>query len=166
MSSYGSIPATILPCPGAVLATHATILKDEQLAMMNATEVGYLLVQLRTDLVRMNSGLPLRSNTKALAYVWQGGPLRAPDGFPRALTMIKAQGRMWTEWDQRKALKFVMETAVTKGVTAKDESLETFVLRNLEDETRRNKINDVMREEWKGAKTLDSDGFWEVLKLL
>lgn len=164
LTKYGSIPATITPCPGAVLSTHATMLTDAQLSMMNDTEYGYYLVQVRTELVRMNSGLPIPNNTPVLAYVSAEGPLKASDGHPKALTLIKAQGRLFTEWEQRHALEFVMATAVAKGITARDEGLEAFILRNTEDDSRRKNIIGAIKEV--ASTTVSSDGFWQVLRLL
>lgn len=166
IANYGSVSATVMPCAGVVLSTHVTLLDAHQLAAMHATEGGYAVVRVRTELVRMQSGVTLRDDREVLAYVWQGGPMRAPDGKPRALEMFEAEGRTLESCSQREAIEVVRDVAVRKGIVGKEESVETFVLRNVEDENRRRAVLQAERDEWKNNAALDSDGIWEVVQLL
>lgn len=166
ITAYGSVSATVLPCPGVVLSTHATLLDPQQLAAMHATELGYAVVRVRAELVQMPSGVTLPQDRDVLAYVWQGGPMRGPDGKPRALELFEAEGRVFETCTQREAIEVAKDVAVKKGIVGMEESVETFVLSNVEDEKRRSRILQALREEWGRDATLDWGGIWEVVQLL
>jgi len=93
ISGYGSVPATLAPCPGCRVAVKVTWLALEQLPVMHKSEaigVGYDFGVLEAPLHAAHSGfLP-----RALVYVARSGAF-APAGEPLALAAIAAEGRRW-----------------------------------------------------------------------
>lgn len=145
ITTYGSIPATPVPSPGAVLHTHLIMLSDHMLREMNCTEKGYYLATLtRPETVTMASGVPMPP-TDVLAYVWAGGLLRAPGGAVRVQEVLPAEGRTYSVWDQAHALEYV------RGLVGSDlaaANLNEFVRANVADPLRRERVNAVLRDKW------------------
>lgn len=90
VTSYGSVPATLMEAPGATALVALTFLDDAQLAIMNATEyVGrnYDLVSLPGPF-EVDEAAPVG---EVLAYRSRYGPLRV-DGRPVRLAEVPTVG--------------------------------------------------------------------------
>ena len=99
------MPATPFLAPGVVAHLHVTLLTEQQLERMSATEgvgVAYDLVELPD--VELHPALPGRR--PLLAYASSSGAL-AVDGRPVALEAIAAEGRTLQAWSERRALEHV-----------------------------------------------------------
>lgn len=159
VAAYGSVAATVLPCAGATLRTHATMLAGAAFDDMLATEKGYYLARLRAaHAVELASGAKVAPGREVLVFVWRGGALQAQDGRPRAQGVIPAEGRRWQVWTQRQAVEYVKRVA---GLA--EETVDEFVLRNVQDAERREAINRVLRERCGG---IGEEGIGEGLEIL
>lgn len=99
VARYGSIPATLLPCPGARVTLFVLWLDEAQEARMHETEVAtgnYHFGRLDGITLRMELGDGL---TSAFVYVGRRGAL-ARDGAPVALAEVAAENRRWPSLGQ------------------------------------------------------------------
>jgi hypothetical protein len=98
MTSYGAVPATLRASPGSQVSVKVTLLDDEQLAWLDATEApgtGYERVEVLADAVRVDwtAEVPARPGPST-TYRAVAGPLLL-DGAPVSLAAVAATGRRW-----------------------------------------------------------------------
>ncbi|MFM2128947.1 MAG: hypothetical protein RL477_493 [Pseudomonadota bacterium] len=126
IAAYGSVPATLFPSPGTVLATFITWLDDDQLAVMHATEqpgVNYHYAELSGIDVEVRGAGRLGS---AFAYISVAGCLLR-DGAPVALAEVPARGRIFPALHQPEILAHV------RDVLAPAADLDAFILESVAD---------------------------------
>ena len=90
VTSYGSVPATLVEAPGATALVALTFLDDDQLAIMNATEH----VGRNYDLVDLDGAVDADDapvHAGVMAYRSRYGPLRV-DGQPVRLAEVPTVG--------------------------------------------------------------------------
>lgn len=100
VASYGSIPATLLPCPGARVAVFVLWLDPAQEARMHETEVAsgnYHFGRLDGVTLAMEIG---GDRASAFVYVGRRGAL-VRDGAPVALAEVAAENRTWPALGQQ-----------------------------------------------------------------
>ncbi len=118
VARYGSIPATLLPCPGAAATVFVNWLDPAQEKAMHATEGGnYRFGRLDGIALALETGGALAS---AFVYVSRRGAL-ARDGAPVALAAVAAENRTWPALGQPEIQGHVRDRL------APGEALETFV---------------------------------------
>jgi hypothetical protein len=101
IASYGSIPATLIPSPGTVLALGITWLSADQLSRMHETEgANYRFGQLSGVRVEIGGGRALDGIS---AYVSVHGCL-AVGGAPCGVARIAARNRKFEEMSQPEVL--------------------------------------------------------------
>jgi hypothetical protein len=137
LASYGAVPATLARSPGTTVSVHATLLDDEQLALVDASEgVGraYRVDEIAAPLVTSPCALP----EPVSAYVAIAGPALA-GGRPVALTACPATGRSLLALTEREVLTAV---AAREGL-----ALEPFVTLVITDGAARRRITARLRAE-------------------
>jgi hypothetical protein len=106
VSGYGSVPATPVSIQGVSVQVHVTLLTEDQLEHMNATEgVGhaYELREIPEVEVSMElDGRPL------LTYCALAGPLLV-EGEPVAMEAVESSGRVLDAWSEVRMLGHVAE---------------------------------------------------------
>lgn len=137
---------------------------------MNETEAGYLLVRIPSSFVTLDS-VPqtppaLQHHSFVLAYVSKFGPL-LHDGNPMAMSALSATNRTWKEYSQHEVQEIVRRMAEREGIVKSGESLDTFVMNNVVEDHRRERIrtfiwNHAFRE---GAERF-LQGKWTILEEL
>lgn len=106
VSRYGSIPATLLSCPGTWVTLFVTWLDAAQEKCMHKTEGhAYWFGRLDGITLRLEIGGDL---TSAFVYVGRRGAL-ARNGAPVALAPVKAENRVWPALDQRQVQELVRD---------------------------------------------------------
>lgn len=126
IAAYGSVPATLFPSPGTVLATFITWLDEDQLAIMHATEqpgINYHYAEI-AGIVADVAGVGRLD--AAFAYISVAGCLIC-DGAPVALAEVAATGRRYPALAQPDMLAHV------RDVTAPGMELESFILGTVDD---------------------------------
>jgi hypothetical protein len=110
MASYGSIPATLIPSPGTVLALGITWLSADQLSRMHQTEgANYRFGQLSGVRVEIGGGRTLgRTLDSISAYVSVHGCL-AVGGAPCGVARIAARNRKFEEMSQLEVLSLARD---------------------------------------------------------
>jgi hypothetical protein len=99
-AAYGSVPATPVPCPGAVAGLYVLWLTAAQLLRLDGTEslgVNYRRAPLVGADLRLDGGGRLGACD---AYLSLHGPLHL-EGAPVALTAVHQTGVPWRRMDQR-----------------------------------------------------------------
>lgn len=107
VSSYGSVPATLVESPGTIVELHVNFLTSAQRERMDRSESlgsGYALESVPRDLIEIDVELEHDLD----AYVATAGPLRI-DGHPIALTAVPARNRRFQQWDEPQVLEHVAE---------------------------------------------------------
>jgi len=117
IAAYGAVPATVLPCPGAVSRVFVLWLTAAQAARLDGTEalgVNYRRQRLTGLDLCLEGGTRLAACD---AYVSLHGPL-ARDGVPVALAAVPRSGVPWPPMDQRAVQAFAMARAGFSGTVA------------------------------------------------
>ncbi|MGI8663837.1 MAG: hypothetical protein ACR2LQ_11610 [Acidimicrobiales bacterium] len=133
IASYGSVPATLVASPGTQVAVHVTVLDDEQLELMNTSEISaYTLEVVARERVRSLVALP----HPIWAYVASAGPVSS-EGRPIALAAVRATDRIYR----------AMSEAVLLGRLAQQHRLDLgeFVRRLVTDRASRVDAIEVLR---------------------
>lgn len=141
ITSYGSVPATLVPSSGTNVKAAVTYLSGELLEAMHATEGAYDLRQLRKVSLLLDGG---RHETEILAYVHQLGSLNIPYSSiepsnrfckvgPVALSEIEAEGRKFPSLDQVQIQHCVRQMLQVKGLANNAFSIDEFILENVTD---------------------------------
>lgn len=126
IAAYGSVPATLYPSPGTVLATFITWLDEDQLAVMHATEqpgINYHYAEIK-GIVADVAGVGRLD--AAFAYISVAGCL-IRDGAPVALAEVAAAGRRYPAISQPDMIAHV------RDVTAPGMELDAFILETVAD---------------------------------
>lgn len=154
ISSYGSIPATLHPAPGAMADVFITWLTDAQLNRMHETEsvgVNYDYAQLNAISLVTEAGAGF---TQSHAYISKRGCL-TKDGNPVPLAATRTEGRHWQAMNQAEVLDYA------RTVTAPDESCtDRFIRAHIDCATTRAKRTKHLSETaqpfaWEGFKVLN-----------
>jgi len=120
---YGSIPATIAPCPGARAKVWLQWLSPRALSRMDESEGVPWLYERTTGLpVVLEDGRP----TVAFSYSAVDGPLLVA-GKPAALAEVPASGRQFPELSQKEVQHTV------RGILQVSGSVEEFIRKNVAD---------------------------------
>jgi len=117
LAAYGAVPATLLPCPGAVARVFVLWLTAAQVARLDGTEalgVNYRRERLEGLDLRLDGGTRL---TACDAYLSLHGPL-LPDGAPVALKAVPQTGVPWPRMDQRQVQEAARARAGFAGTLA------------------------------------------------
>mmetsp|Transcript_3958 Transcript_3958/g.24935 ORF Transcript_3958/g.24935 Transcript_3958/m.24935 type:complete len:288 (+) Transcript_3958:272-1135(+) len=141
ITSYGSVPATLIPSMGTNVKAAVTYLSGELLEAMHATEGAYDLRELREVSLVLDGG---RQETAILAYVHQLGSLKLPYSSiepsnrfcnvgPVALSEIEAEGRKFPSLGQLRIQHCVRQMLQEKGLANTALSIEEFILENVTD---------------------------------
>eukprot|EP00177_Eucheuma_denticulatum_P005341 GFKZ01009705.1.p1 GENE.GFKZ01009705.1~~GFKZ01009705.1.p1 ORF type:complete len:269 (+),score=33.79 GFKZ01009705.1:278-1084(+) len=143
LATYGSVPATLIHSPGTSIQAHLTLLNASQLRRMHETEAGYLLVRIPSSFVTLNSAPQtppaLQHHSFVYAYVAKFGPL-FNDGNPMSMSAMPATNRTWKEYSQQEAQEIVRGIVEGEGIVQAGENLDTFVMNNVQDDDRRERI--------------------------
>jgi hypothetical protein len=126
IAAYGSVPATLFPSPGTVLATFITWLDDAALAVMHGTEqpgVNYHYAELAGITAEVEGVGTLDA---AFAYISVAGCLMH-GGAPLALAEVPATDRRFRALRQPDAL------ALARDLTAPGIDLDAFILETVAD---------------------------------
>jgi hypothetical protein len=106
ISTYGSVPGTLVSEPGAVSHLHVAFVDARALALLNASEAlgkNYALALIDGCSVELGEGARLNS---ALAYISMRG-LFAPAGAPLRLAAFHAEGSSLEALHQREMLELL-----------------------------------------------------------
>lgn len=109
IAAYGSVPAMLQAATGCTVAVAITWLDDEQLAIMNETELSsanYHLAELGNLALRLDDG---RVVDRMCAYVSQRGHVRGPGDQAMALRAVPCEGRVLSAFHTHDALEIVRE---------------------------------------------------------
>lgn len=126
IAAYGSIPATLFPSPGTVLATFITWLEARTLAVMHGTEqpgVNYHYARLSGIEVAVD-GIGVLD--EAYAYISVAGCLIHGDG-PVSLAEVPAEGRRFPARRQHEML------ALARDLTTPGAALDAFIVETVGD---------------------------------
>jgi hypothetical protein len=117
LAAYGAVPATVLPCPGAVSRVFVLWLTEAQVARLDGTEA--LGVNYRRERLTWPDLHPEVGPRPAAcdAYVSLHGPLQV-DGAPVALAAVPREGVPWPSMDQRGVQGLAMARAGFAGTVA------------------------------------------------
>jgi len=143
ITSYGSVPATLIPSAGTAVSAAVTYLSTELLEAMHATEGAYELRELRQIDLLLDGG---RQQSTIWAYVHQLGSLNIPyhelelsKSFqkvgPAALAEISAEGRRFPSFDQVQMQVLVRQILQEQGLANASSSIEEFMLQNVTDDS-------------------------------
>ncbi|HEX6422422.1 MAG TPA: hypothetical protein VFZ79_03025 [Acidimicrobiales bacterium] len=134
VARYGAIPATLAPSPGTAAAVKLTMLTDDQLTRMNATEGlgrSYALDRIDPGAVDVG-GAAMAAPIRVRHYAAVPGPL-AVGGAPVALSAVAATGRRWPARSESEVLEVVAASLGT--------DVAGFVRRVVRDRAFRNEVN-------------------------
>ena len=137
VAKYGSIPAMLQVSAGSKVAVAITWLNDEQLAIMNATELGsgnYVLAELQNLQLTLDDG---RQIDQMFAYIGQRGQFPGSNdqrGGPLALRAVECETRQFPDAHTHVALDLLKERH------APDMSSDIFVLRLVRDAAFRRQV--------------------------
>ncbi len=123
-AAYGSIPATLMPCPGARVRTFVNLLDEDQLAVMDETEtlgVAYDRPLLRAARVVAEDGTTL---DEVYAYISRAGVLEV-DGAAVALHGVACDGVPFAARSQEAV------QALVKDLLGVEDSLDRFIHENI-----------------------------------
>lgn len=140
IAAYGSVPAMLQVSPGASVSIAITWLDDEQLAIMNQSELAsanYHLAELSGLDLRLDDG---RQADVMYAYVSRRGHVLGPGDNAMSLQAIPCEGRRYEAFHTHDALEVVRERF------APDESPEQFILSLVKDKAYRVSIIEKMAE--------------------
>ena len=137
ISSYGAIPATMVPCEGVTTRLKMVWCTQQQFQLMNRTESlgsGYRHAQLPRT--KVESSAPVAAQLDAYDhfdfYEAIAGPLTVGD-TPVGIAALRAEGRVWPSMDEEQALLSVSKAAgfadissLVETVTASEDDWEAF----------------------------------------
>ncbi len=144
-SAYGSIPATLVPVPGARVTTFINLLTDRQLRSMDETEtlgVAYDRPILEDAVVELLDGSAPQSGLGPLhAYVSRSGALFA-DGAAFALDGVEARNAPFQKYSQEEVQSRV------KDLLNAGDSVDNFIDQNLKDPALRTARAAELKKNW------------------
>jgi hypothetical protein len=132
IARYGSVPAMLQASPGTEVSLFATWLNDEQLAIMNQTELDsahYHFGLLEDVVVTLDDGSVMN---ELHAYIGRRGHLLR-EGAPVALSTITARDRRYTARDSTVMLSD-LRAAFSDTPLAHEGDVDDFIMRMIEDQ--------------------------------
>lgn len=82
------------------------------------------------------------------------------------LSDLRAEARVLPSCNQAQAQLIAQEVAIRRGIVSPLESVQQFIQRNIDDDARRVRIVNALKEEWAACDAATVDGPWEVCKSL
>lgn len=137
ISSYGAIPATMVPCEGVTTDLKMVWCTEQQFELMNQTESlgsGYRHAQLQRTSIESSEHVSalLDAYDHFDFYEAIAGPLTVGD-TPVGIAALRAEGRVWPSMNEEQALLFVSKAAgftdissLIETVTASEDEWEAF----------------------------------------